>query len=217
MAYKHYLAIFKEIKESKFLKVQSITLFITTYIDWTLIPFVTKLEGTYLPVFMISFFMLIGAIDGFIQPIFKNIKIYNIYLFTILLDVIQILSYFFFSYSVLFFTYLILAIFTVQGITFEIARVHTVDFMQDEKIELKDYLMLRSFMISLAIVTGSISAMLFDYFTLELNYLFLYLAILGVVGILFQYRLYGKFKKRVIFNEIEIEKDKTELYEKFKI
>ncbi|WP_320034172.1 hypothetical protein [Halarcobacter sp.] len=217
MAHRHYLAIFKEIKASNFLKLQSIALFITTYIDWTLIPFVTKLEGTYLPVFMISFFMLVGALDGFIQPLFKNIKIYNIYLFTILLDIIQIGSYFFFSYSILFFTYLILTIFTIQAITFEIARVHTVDFMQDEKIELKDYLMLRSFMISLAIVTGSLSAMLFDYFTKDLTYLLIYLSILGIVGILFQFRLYEKFKKRVIFNEIQIEKDKKELFEKFKV
>ncbi len=216
MAYKHYVSIFNEIQKSKFLKIQAITLFITTYIDWTLIPFVTKLEGTYLPVFMISFFMLVGALDGFMQPLFKNIKIYNIYLFTILLDLIQIFSYLFFSYSILFFTYLILVIFTIQGITFEIARIHTVDFMQDESIELKDYLMVRSFMISLAIVTGSLTAMIFDYFTKELGYLLIYLTFLGVGGIILQYSLYLKFKKRVIFNQVEIKKDKTELYEKFK-
>ncbi|RXJ70098.1 hypothetical protein CRV08_00615 [Halarcobacter ebronensis] len=217
MAYKHYITIFKEVKKSKFLKIQAIVLFITTYIDWTLIPFVTKLEGTFLPVFMISFFMLLGSLDGFIHPLFKNIRIYNIYLFTIILDMIQIGSYIFFSTSIIFFTYLILTIFTIQAITFEVARIHTVDFMQDENIVLKDYLMLRSFMISLAIVMGSLSAMLFDYFTKELSYLLLYLAILGVIGILFQYKLYGKFKKRVIFNEVQIEKDKTELFEKFKI
>jgi hypothetical protein len=216
MAYKHYVSIFNEIQKSKFLKIQAITLFITTYIDWTLIPFVTKLEGTYLPVFMISFFMLVGALDGFMQPLFKNIKIYNIYLFTILLDLIQIFSYLFFSYSILFFTYLILVIFTIQGITFEIARIHTVDFMQDESIELKDYLMVRSFMISLAIVTGSLTAMIFDYFTKELGYLLIYLTFLGVGGIILQYSLYLKFKKRVTFNQVEIKKDKTELYEKFK-
>jgi hypothetical protein len=216
MAYKHYVSIFNEIQKSKFLKIQAITLFITTYIDWTLIPFVTKLEGTYLPVFMISFFMLVGALDGFMQPLFKNIKIYNIYLFTILLDLIQIFSYLFFSYSILFFTYLILVIFTIQGITFEIARIHTVDFMQDESIELKDYLMVRSFMISLAIVTGSLTAMIFDYFTKELGYLLIYLTFLGVGGIILQYSLYLKFKKRVTFNQVEIIKDKTELYEKFK-
>ena len=117
---------------------------------------------------MISFFMLLGALDGFIQPLFKNIKIYNIYLFTIILDIIQLTSYLFFSESIIFFTYLILTIFTIQAITFEIARVHTVDFMQDESIELRDYLMLRSFMISLAIVTGSISAMIYDSITKEL-------------------------------------------------
>ena len=217
MAFRNYAPIFHEIKSSNFLKIQSLTLFIITYIDWTLIPFVTKLEGTYLPVFMISFFMLIGALDGFVQPLFKNLKIYNIYLFAIVLDIIQIFSYLVFSDSIILFTYIILTIFTIQGITFEIARIHTVDFMQDEKVELKDYLMIRSFMISSAIVMGSISAMLFDYFTKNLNILLIFLSILGVIGIYLQYKLYLKFKKRVYSDKIEIEKDKKELFEKFRI
>ncbi|MBN2825923.1 MAG: hypothetical protein JXQ76_11400, partial [Campylobacterales bacterium] len=177
MSWSHYAHIFDEINSSKFLKVQSLVLFIITYIDWTLIPFVTKLEGTHLPVFMISFYMLVGALDGLIQPLFKSIKIYAIYCFAIILDVVQILSYLLFSHSVVLFTYVILTIFTIQGITFEIARIHTVDFMQDEKVELKDYLMIRSFMISIAIIMGSITAMIFDAFTQELSYLLIYLSL----------------------------------------
>ena len=63
----------------------------------------------------------------------KNIKIHNIYLFAIFLDIFKYFLHCF-SYSVLFFTYVILTVFTIQGITFEIARIHTVDFMQDEKL-----------------------------------------------------------------------------------
>ncbi|RXJ60147.1 hypothetical protein [Candidatus Marinarcus aquaticus] len=216
MAYKYYATIFHQVQKSKFLKIQSWTLFLTTYIDWVLIPFVTKLEGTFLPVYMISFYMLLGSLDGFIHPLFKNIKIHHIYLFTIVLDLIQISSYFLFSYSVLLFTYVILTIFTVQAITFEIARIHTVDFMQDEEITLKDYLMLRSFMISLAIVLGSITAMIFDYATTQLNYLLIFLSVIGLIGITLQYKLYLKFKTRVLLNLVEIQKDKTELFEKFR-
>lgn len=217
MAFRNYAPIFKEIKSSNFLMIQSVTLFLVTYIDWTLIPFVTKLEGTYLPVFMISFYMLVGALDGFIQPLFKNIKIYNIYLFAIILDIIQIASYLLYNDDILVFTYVILTIFTIQGITFEIARIHTVDFMQDEKVELKDYLMIRSFMISGAIVTGSLTAMSFDYITDNLNYLLIFLSILGFIGIILQYKLYVKFKKRVSNSLVEVEMDKKELYEKFRV
>lgn len=217
MALNHYSLMFKEIKKCRFLRMQSLALFLTTYIDWTLIPFITKLEGTYLPVFMISFYMLIGALDGFIQPLFKNIKIYNIYMFAIVLDIIQIFSYLVFFDSVLIFTYVILTVFTIQGITFEIARIHTVDFMQDEEVELKDYLMIRSLMISGAIVFGSLTAMIYDYTTLNLGYLFIYLSFLGLVGIYLQFRLYKKFKSRIYSNEIQIEKDKRELFEKFRI
>lgn len=217
MAFKNYAPIFKEIKSSNFLKIQSLTLFLTTYIDWTLIPFVTKLEGTYLPVFMISFYMLVGALDGFIQPLFKNIKIYHIYMFAIILDVIQIFSYMVFSSSILIFTYVILTIFTIQGITFEIARIHTVDFMQEEKVHLKDYLMIRSFMISGAIVAGSSSAMLFDYFSSDLKILLWYLSFLGILGILLQIKLYNKFKRRIYGGVVKIKKDKKELFEKFRL
>ena len=216
MALKNYKLMFIEVKKSYFLYLQSIVLFLVTYIDWTLLPYITKLEGTYLPVYMISFFMLLGALDGIVQPLFKHIKIYNIYLFTIVLDVIQISSYPLLSHSIVVFTYVILSIFTLQAITFEIARVHTVDFMQDEAIELKDYLMLRSFMISIAIVCGSLSAMLFDYFELKLINLLYYVGSLGIVAIYIQYKLYKKFKKKIYGNEVEIQKERRDLYEKFK-
>jgi hypothetical protein len=216
MPLKNYAPIFLEIKKSKFLKVQATVLFLITYIDWTILPFVTKLEGTYLPVYMISVYMLIGALDGFVQPLFQNVKIYNIYLFAIGLDIIQIGSYLLLNHSILLFTYAILTIFTIQGITFEIARIHTVDFMQDESVELKDYLMIRSFMISGAIVAGSITSMIFDYFTKELFYVLIYLTLLGLVGIVLQFMLFRKFKKRVVFAEIIVETDRKEVFEKMR-
>lgn len=214
--FSHYGKLLHEVKSSYFLYLQSVTLFLVTYIDWTLIPYVTKLEGLYLPVFMISFFMLLGALDGIVQPLFKHIKIYNIYLFTIVLDILQISSYGLVDYDIVVFTYFILSIFTLQAVTFEIARIHTVDFMQDEAIELKDYLMLRSFMISIAIVLGSISAMIFDYLKIELKTILLYCTLFGIVAIGIQYKLYKKFKLKVYQNDVAIVKEKTNLYEKFR-
>jgi hypothetical protein len=216
MKLRNYKFILKEISQSRFLYLQSVALLIITYIDWTLMPYVTKLEGTYLPVFMISFFMLVGALDGIIQPLFKFIRICNIYLFSIWLDLIQIASYFLYHISIELFTYVILAIFTIQGITFEIARVHTVDFMQSESIELKEYLMLRSFIISLAIILGGVSAMLLDYFDINLAHILIFLSILALYGIYLQYRLYKIFKNKFLQFELEIETDKKELYEKFR-
>ncbi|MBC8413449.1 hypothetical protein H8E50_07245 [bacterium] len=217
MIVKNYAIIFRIIKSSNFLKTQALTLFIITYIDWTIIPFLTKLEGTYLPIYMISFYMLIGAMDGFIQPLFKNIKIYHIFLFAIMLDITQIASYLLINDSIILFTYTLLSIFTIQGITFEIARVHTVDFMVEESVDLKDYLMIRSLMISSAIVAGALSAMIFDHLTKDLKILLIYLSILGIIGIYLQGKLYRKFKKRVLNSKIQVEKNKKELYKKFRI
>ncbi len=216
MKLKNYKFILQEISQSTFLYLQSLALLLITYIDWTLMPYVTKLEGTYLPVYMISFFMLIGALDGILQPLFKHIRIYKIYLFSIILDLIQIASYFLYLVSIELFTYVILAIFTIQGITFEVARVHTVDFMKDESIELREYLMIRSFIISLAIILGGVSAMLFDYLDVPLLYILSYLTLLALFGIYLQYRLYKIFKKRIFLSDIEMEQDKKELYEKFR-
>ncbi|EDZ63244.1 hypothetical protein SMGD1_1850 [Sulfurimonas gotlandica GD1] len=216
MALKNYKALFKELGNSKLLKLQVTVLFFTTYIDWVLMPFIAKLEGLYLPVFAISFYMLLGATDGLIQPLFKKVKIYRIYLFVILLDLVQICSYMLAEVDILIFTYIIITIFTLQAITFEISRVHTIDFMQDE-INLKDYLMLRSFVVSSAIIGGAVTAMILDYFDVDFKYVLLSLAILGVFAIFVEYKLYAKFKKIVQTEETIIERQKTLLNEKINL
>ncbi|MDY0123747.1 hypothetical protein [Sulfurimonas sp.] len=209
----HYKQIYSDLLKSKLLKLQVIVLFVTTYIDWTIMPYITKLEGMYLPVFMISFYMLIGATDGLIQPLFKKVKIYNIYLFVIILDIIQILSYSLYMVDIVIFTYIILSIFTIQAITFEISRVHTIHFMKDE-IEIKDYLILRSFFVSSAIIGGALTAMIFDYFGVRLGDMLIFLSVLGVLAIVVEYMLYKKFRNILQDEDTIIERQKVLLNEK---
>lgn len=213
MAIRHYKELYRELGNSKLLKLQVFVLFLTTYIDWVIMPYITKLEGTYLPVFMISLYMLIGATDGLIQPLFKKVKIYRIYLFVIVLDVIQILSYMLSEMDMVVFTYMILSIFTLQAITFEISRIHTVDFMKDD-IEIKDYLMLRSFVVSTAMIGGAVSAMILDFFDVKLSTMLSLLAILGVFAVFIEYKLYAKFKNIIQDEETIIERQKVLLNEK---
>ncbi len=213
MPKRHYIKLFRELGKSKLLKLQAAVLFLTTYIDWVVMPYITKLEGTHLPVFMISFYMLLGASDGIIQPLFKKIKIYNIYLFVILLDLIQIATYALVWTNMVIFTYAILTVFTLQAITFEISRVHTIDFMKEE-IAIKDYLMLRSFIVSSAIISGSLSAMVLDYFDVRLHTTLVILTVLGVFAVFIEYFLYAKFKKIVQNDDTVIERQKTLLNEK---
>ena len=216
MPYRNYTKFYKEIKKSKLLKLQIAVLFLTTYIDWVLMPYIAKLEGIHLPVYMISFYMLIGAMDGIMQPLFKKVKIYKIYMFVIILDIIQICSYYLVTVEIWIFTYVILTIFTFQAITFEISRIHTIDFMKDE-IELKDYLMLRSFIVSSAIIGGALSAMLLDYFNIVLQNILIILALLGIYAIYIEYKLYKKFKKIVQNEDTIIERQKSLLNEKINI
>jgi len=216
MPAKHYKQLFKIIGDSKLLKLQITVLFITTYIDWVLMPFLTKFEGIYLPVYMISFFMLIGASDGLLQPLFKKVKIYRIYLFVIILDLIQIISYLLIEIDALIFTYTMLSIFTFQAITFEVSRIHTIDFMKDE-VDIKEYLMLRSFVVSSAIIAGAISAMILDYFAVDLKYVLLGLAIFGFLAVISEYKLYLKFKRIIQIEDTVIERQKTLLSEKINV
>lgn len=213
MPIRHYKELYKSLGNSKLLKLQIVVLFLTTYIDWVIMPYVTKLEGTYLPVFMISLYMLIGAMDGLVQPLFKSAKIYKIYLFVIILDIVQICSYAILDVNIVLFTYAILSIFTLQAITFEISRIHTIDFMQDE-INLKDYLMVRSFVVSSAMIGGAVSAMILDYFDVKLTNVLIVLSLFGLYAITTEYRLYMKFKKIVQKEETIIERQKTLLNEK---
>ena len=216
MPLRHYLGLFDELRRSRLLRLQAAVLFLTTYIDWVLMPFVTKLEGTHLPVFMISFYMLLGASDGFIQPLFKHVKIYRIYLFVILLDLVQIGVYALSEVDIVLFTYALLSIFTLQAITFEISRVHTIDFMQGE-IGLKEYLMLRSFIVSGAIIAGSLTAMVLDYLGTERSSMLLFLALLGAFSIIIEYRLYRKFRRIVQQEETIITRQKSLLNEKINL
>lgn len=216
MPIRHYKSLFKVTRQSKLLRLQALVLFMTTYIDWVIMPYITKLEGTYLPVYMISLYMLIGASDGFILPLFKQIKIYKIYLFVIILDLIQIASYGLITVNIVWFTYVILSIFTLQAITFEISRVHTIDFMKDE-IPIKEYLMLRSFIVSSAIITGALSAMLLDYLGVPLSTILGILSILGLVAIVIEFRLFMKLKKIVQKYGTLIQRDKALLNEKINI
>lgn len=125
MPARHYRKLFRDLTHSRMLRLQVAVLFFTTFIDWVLIPSLTKLEGTHLPVFMISFYMLLGASDGFVQPLFKHVKIHHIYLSVIVLDLLQIGDV-----DIVLFTYALLSLFTLQAITFEISRIHTIDFMK---------------------------------------------------------------------------------------
>jgi len=213
---RHYLGLFSEVRRSRLLRLQASVLFLTTYIDWVLMPYVTKLEGTHLPVFMISFYMLLGASDGFIQPFFKQVKIYRIYLFVMLLDLVQIGVYTLAEVNIMLFTYAILSIFTLQAVTFEISRVHTIDFMKEE-IELKEYLMLRSFIVSGAIIAGSLTAMVLDYLGTERSAMLSFLALLGAFAILIEYRLYAKFRRIVQQDETIISRQKSLLNEKINL
>ncbi len=216
MPARHYRRLLRELSRTRMLRLQGAVLFLTTAIDWVLMPFLTKLEGTHLPVFMISFYMLLGASDGFIQPLFRQVKIYRIYAFVIVLDLVQIAAYMLEGVDIVLFTYVMLSLFTLQAITFEISRVHTIDFMQDE-MALKDYLMLRSLIVSAAIITGSLAAMLFDALDVPLGRVLILLAVLGLVAVVIEYRLFAKFRRIVQNDETVITRQKNLVNEKINV
>jgi hypothetical protein len=85
--------------------------------------------------------------------------------------------------------------------------------MKDE-IEIKDYLILRSFIVSIAIVLGALSAMALDYFNINLTAVLSVLAGLGIFAVIIEYKLFLKFKKIVQTEDTIIAKQKTLINEK---
>lgn len=87
--------------------------------------------------------------------------------------------------------------------------------MKDE-IEIKDYLILRSFFVSAAIVGGAVTAMILDYFNVKLSSMLIFLSILGVLAVIVEYRLYKKFKNILQDDDIIIERQKNLLNNKIR-
>lgn len=189
-----YSALWHTINRHPLMQVHAASLFLVVYIDWMLMPLITKFEGLYLPIYMIGFFMLLSASDGFIQPLFKKIRQRYLYRFSAALDTVQLGCYALAFTSPELFTYAMLTLFTAQGITFEIARVHTTDYLTTW-IEVKEYLMTRSLIISLATVTGTGFAMLFDLISGNLTVLIGIAAVLTLAAIVLQLRLATLFKR----------------------
>ncbi len=194
MAYK---ALGRILKGDTFTRIQMLSLFLVVAIDWILLPVVTKLEGMYLPIFMISFFMLLGASEGILQPLFKNVKVHTIYLIAIYLDMLQICSYFLYFHDELLFVYTILSIFTIQSITFEIARIHTIELMSFD-LDVKEYLILRSFVISCAVIFGASCTMILDFFFEDIGMLLVIMGVLGILVLPLQVKLYYMTKEQYI-------------------
>ena len=127
-----YALLLDQIRANTLVRLNTLVLFVVVYTDWMLMPFVAKLEGLYLPVYMISLFMLLSASDGIIQPFFKEVRLKIVFYFSAFLDLAQIGVYALFWIDPELFTYTILVFFTLQAVTFEVARIHTIDWFQDD-------------------------------------------------------------------------------------
>lgn len=202
-----YRPILSKLGKSSLLRWHILALYLSTSLDWILMPIVAKLEGMYLPIFMISFFMLLSSMDGLIQPLFKKAKLHQIYYFSALLDFLQVLCYGLYFVDRVVFTYTILTLFTIQAITFEISRIHTIDFMQ-EILELKDYLILRSMFVSLAVISGSVLAMGYDLMIAQLDWLFYLLALLGILSSILLFYIGSWIKRLWLKEQLVYEKHK---------
>lgn len=190
-----YAPLLDQIRANSLVRLNTLVLFVVVYTDWMLMPFVAKLEGLYLPVYMISLFMLLSASDGIIQPFFKEVRLKIVFYFSAFLDLAQIGVYALFWIDPELFTYTILVFFTLQAITFEVARIHTIDWFQDD-VEIKPFLMLRSAVISSATIGGTLFTLFFDYFGGDSQWLLLLASGLGIVGIVLQLRLGYRFGRK---------------------
>lgn len=72
MPTRHSRKLFSELRRSRLLKLQAAVLFVTTFIDWVLMPFLTKLEGTHLAHFHDQSLYASGGIGRFRTAVFSS-------------------------------------------------------------------------------------------------------------------------------------------------
>lgn len=77
--------------------------------------------------------------------------------------------------------------------------------------------MLRSFIISAAIISGSLCAMGLDYAQVSLRSMLMGLAGLGLIAIIIEARLYGKFKVYVQTGDTFVIRQKESLEKKLSV
>ena len=75
------------------------------------------------------------------------------------------------------------------------ARIHTIDWFAED-LEIKPFLMLRSFVISSATIMGTLFTLFFDYFGGNMEWLLFIAGGLGVIGIGLQLRLGYRFGRK---------------------
>lgn len=135
---KQYKNYFNVLKENSFLNSYISAISIAILIDWLILAYFTKNMGLYIPVTIISIYYIISEIGGYLEHYFHNIRTSKIFKILIILDIFQLIIMFTYFYNLKIFTILLMIIFSIQALHYEIYSINILKFLeQNEKNNIK--------------------------------------------------------------------------------
>lgn len=159
------------------------------YIDWLFIPFFTKLLGLHITVFFITFYYLMSETSGYFDSFFKKYNLSSSIKILIFLDIIQVLTYTLYFVNVIYMLYVLMIVFSVQAMYFEILNVKIIEFYELRKTKYSNVQKMLLFNKSNMVLFGLVSTLAYSFFTEDLFYLILIIIFLMVISIYNEFKL----------------------------
>lgn len=178
---------------SKVFKYYSITLGIAIITDWLFIPFFIKYMGIYAITFFITLYYLISEISGIVISYFKNVTLTSSILILLILDTLQLFTYFVYFWDIKIMIFILMGIFSIQGAFFEIIMNKMIIYYEykNEKFSIIQELLLLNK--SSCVIIGLLISLLFSF--VSITYLIITVIIFMTYNLYNEYKLYSYLKK----------------------
>lgn len=191
------IKLFKEILiNDLFINNYTIAISIAIVIDWLMISYFTKAMGMYVPLYIISMYYIVGELAGYTEPYFKKVTTATTFLILIVLDTAQLMVIFISFYDDVLFTYLLMIIFSLQAILYEIYSIKTAQYIENyvDKYRVSEVLSVLLFNRSNMIITGLLLSVVYSLIFQTYDMLFTFIIVLMTVSIYYEYKLYSYIK-----------------------
>ena len=191
------IKLFKEILiNDLFINNYTIAISIAIVIDWLMISYFTKAMGMYVPLYIISMYYIVGELAGYAEPYFKKVTTATTFLILIVLDTAQLMVIFISFYDDVLFTYLLMIIFSLQAILYEIYSIKTAQYIENyvDKYRVSEVLSVLLFNRSNMIITGLLLSVVYSLIFQTYDMLFTFIIVLMTVSIYYEYKLYSYIK-----------------------
>ena len=172
-------------KTSNIMDKYMITISLAIFIDWLLLSYFTKNMGLYVPIFIISIYYIISEFGGFLEHYFHNIDARIIFIVVLIMDVLQLFTMFVHFYNIELFTYILVVIFSIQALLYEIYSIKIIQLCEiyEKGIKISKIQSYLLFIKSNMVVLGLVLSVIYSLFFINYDYLICLVISLGIFSI----------------------------------